>query len=111
MNMASLLKSDEKEYLLKPATGKSPAWCAEKPQMSASILVARPVPAVSLRLGVSNREEKRLTDKLLWVDMLTNALIVIVIASVSYFFISARTTRPIMETSSVASDSQSLQSR
>ena len=111
MNMASLLKSDEKEYLLKPATGKSPAWCAEKPQMSASILVARPVPAVSLRSGVSNREEKRLTDKLLWVDMLTNALIVIVIASVSYFFISARTTRPIIETSSVASDSKLLESR
>lgn len=111
MDMASLLKSDEKEYLLRPATGKSTAWCAEKPQISGSILVARPARGVSFRSGVSNREEKRLTHKLLWVDMLTNALIVIVIASVSYFFIAARTIRPIMETSSVASDSLSSQSR
>jgi hypothetical protein len=111
MNIASLLKSDEKEYLLKPATGNSAAWCAEKPQMPGSILIDRPVPAVALRSGVRNREEKRLTPKLLWIDMLTNALIVIVIASLSYFFIAGRTTRPIIETSSVASDSELLESR
>jgi hypothetical protein len=111
MDMARLLKSDEKEYRLKPTAGKSPAWCAENPKISGSILVDRPVRTVSLRSGVSNREEKRLTHKLLWVDMLTNAVIVIVIASVSYFFIAARTIRPIMETSSVTSDSQSSRSR
>ena len=111
MNIASVLKSDEKEYFVKPAAGRSPAWCAEQPQMPGSILIDRPVAGVSLRSGVRNREEKRLTPKLLWIDMLTNALIVIVIASVSYFFIAARTIRPIMETSSVTSDSQSSRSR
>jgi hypothetical protein len=111
MNIASVLKSDEKEYFVKPATGKSPAWCAEQPQMPGSILIDRPVPGVSLRSGVRNREEKRLTPKLLWIDMLTNALIVIVIASVSYFFIAARTIRPTIETSSIASGSEVSESR
>jgi hypothetical protein len=110
MNMAIRLKSVEKD-LLKPATGKSPVWCAEKPQMSGTVLVDSPVQAISSRSGVNNRTEPRLTHKLLWVDMLTNALIVIVIASLSYFFIAARTTRPIIETSSVASDSKLLESR
>jgi hypothetical protein len=110
MNMASRLKSVEKD-LLKPATGTSPVWCAEKPQMSGNILVDSPVQTISSRSGVNNRREQRLTHKLLWVDMLTNALIVIVIASLSYFFIAGRTTRPIIETSSVASDSELLESR
>ena len=111
MNMDSLLKSDEKEYLLKPVTGKSPDFGAKNPQMQGGILAHRPVPAGSLRSGARNREDKRLTPKLLWMDMLTNALIVIVIASVSYFFIAGRTTRPIIETSSVASDSELLEAR
>lgn len=106
MNLASLLKSDEKEYLVKAATGNSAAWCADKPRPSESILVHRPAPAVTLRSGISHREVKPLTHKRLWVDMITNAVIVIVIASVSYFFIAARTTRIVTETSSVASGSQ-----
>jgi hypothetical protein len=110
MNIASVLKSDEKEFV-KAATGNSAAWCADKPRSSESVPVHRPAPAVTLRSGISHREVKPLTRKLLWVDMITNAVIVIVIASVSYFFIAARTTRPIIETSSVASDSELLESR
>lgn len=106
MNLDSLLKSDEKEYLLRLTTEKSPDFSAKNPGTSGSILVHRPVPAGSLRSFVMNGEEKRLTPKLLWMDMLTNALIVIVIASVSYFFIAARTIRPSLETSAVASDSE-----
>ena len=109
MNIASVLA--EKEYLVKPATGKSPACCAEKPHMPGSTLIDRPVPAVSFRSGVRNREEKRPSPKLLLIDMLTNALIVIVIASVSYFLIAARTIRPTIETSSVASESELSESR
>jgi hypothetical protein len=103
MNLASVLKSDEQEYLGKPATGNSAAWCPDKPQSSQSILVRQ---AVTLPSGISHREVKPVTLKLLWVDMITNAVIVIVIASVSYFFISARSSRIVIETSSVASDSE-----
>jgi hypothetical protein len=111
MDIASLVKSGEKEHLLKPIAN-SRGWCAEKPQLSENTLVVdRPVRAVPLRSGASSREEKRLTHKLQWIDMLTNALIVIVITSVSYFFIAARTTRPVMETSSIGSESQSSESR
>lgn len=105
MNMDSLIKSDEREYLLKPVIGKLPAFYARDTAIQGSILVDRPLPAGSFRSGVKNREEKRLTPKLLLIDMLTNALIVIVIASVSYFFIAARSIRPALETSAVASDS------
>ena len=110
MNIASASKFDEKEYLVTPATGNRATRSAD-PQPSESMLVQRPPPAVSLRSGIRHREVKRLTHKLLFIDMITNAVIVIVIASVSYFFISARTVRPVIETSSVASESEWSESR
>jgi hypothetical protein len=101
-----VLKTVEKEYLVKPVTGNSAAWCADKPQPSGSVPLHRPTPAVALRSGTSHPEVKAITHKLLWADMIMNAVIVIVIASVSYVFIAVRSNQFSLETSSVASDSE-----
>ena len=107
MNIASLLKSNEKKYLLKSVTGRSAVWCAEKPKSSESILVDRLPSAVTARPDINDRD---LTRNLLWVDMITNALIVIVISSVSYFFIPAKIVGPI-KAAAVTSNSEPSQSR
>jgi hypothetical protein len=89
MNIASLLKSD-KENLLNGASERSAAWPAGNPKTTKLLLAGHPSPAVSVRSDSNDPELSRRTHKLLWVDMITNALIVIVIASVSYFVISAQ---------------------
>lgn len=61
------------------------------------MLVDRRPPAVTAQPNFANPQVRPLTDKLMWVDMIANALIVILIASVSYFFISARALRAIIE--------------
>ena len=110
MNLASLLKSDEKKYRLKSLTGKSAVWRAQKPKTCESILVNRSPLSVTPPPHINDREVKDLTQNYVCLDMIANALIVILIASVSYFFIPAKTVEPIMETA-VTSNSEPSQSR
>ena len=102
MNIASVLKSDERKYLLKSMIGTSTVWSDQKPMTSDIILFERPAPALTAQPVTNDSDAKHLTQKLLWVDMITNAVVVIAIASLSYFFISARTVRPTMETAVAA---------
>jgi hypothetical protein len=97
MNIARLLKPNEKSYLFKAVTGGSAVWRAPKPQNLESILIHRRLETDAASPNINVREMKSLTQDRLWVDMTTNALIVIVIASASYFFISAKSVRAIIE--------------
>lgn len=110
MNIARLLKPNEKSYLFKAVTGGSAVWRAPKTQRPESTLIHRGSPAVAASPNINVREMKSLTQDRLWVDMTTNALIVIVIASASYFFISAKSVRAIIEPA-LTSQSESSQSR
>jgi hypothetical protein len=110
MNIARLLKPNEKSYLFKAVTVRSAVWRAPKPQMPESTVVHRRSPAVGAPPNIKDRELKSLTQDRLWVDMTTNALIVIVIASASYFFISAKSVRAIIEPA-VTSYSEPSQAR
>jgi hypothetical protein len=98
MNIASVLKSDEKKYLPESMTGTATVWSDQKPMTSEITLFERPAPALTAQPETNDPDAKRLTQKLLWVDMISNALVVIAIASVSYFFISAGTVGPTLET-------------
>jgi len=110
MNIARLLKPNDKSYLFKAVTGGSAVWRAPKTQRPESTLVHRRSPAVAAPPNSKDREMKSLTQDRLWVDMTTNALIVIVIASASYFFISAKSVRAILEPA-VTSYSERSQAR
>ena len=97
MNIARLLKPDEKSYLFKAVSGRPAVWPAQKLNTPESMRAHRRSPAVSARPDINDWEMKSLTQDLSWADMITNALIVIVIASASYFFISANAVRTIIE--------------
>jgi hypothetical protein len=90
MNIARLLKADERSYPFKSVTGISAAWQVAKSRRSESTFLHRQSPAVSAPPQIQNRARKSPTHDLLWIDMITNALIVIAIASASYFFIAAK---------------------
>jgi hypothetical protein len=107
MNIARLLKADERRDLLKSVTGRSAVWQVPKLQPE-SIFLHRQ--SLSAPPEIKNPKRKPPAQDLLWVDMITNALIVIVIASASYFFISARALRANLEPA-VTSYSQPSQSR
>ena len=89
MNIARLLKADERSYLFKSVTGRSASWQVPKPQSEIPLLY-RLSPTVSAPPEIKNRNSKAPMQDILWSDMIANALIVIVIASASYFFISLR---------------------
>ena len=108
MNIANLLKSDENGYRVKP-TGQSVGRQAEKPQSAESMLVDLRSRGGTGSSSINDREVKRLKHKLLWEDMMTNALIVIVISLVSYFFIPAKIVGPI-KAAAVTSNSEPSQS-
>ena len=97
MNIARLLKPDEKSYFFKAVSGRPAVWPAQKLQRLESTIVSPRSRTVAAPPDIPDREVKPLIQDLLWVDMITNALIVIVIASASYFFISAKAVRTIIE--------------
>jgi hypothetical protein len=90
MNIARLLKADERSDLFKAVTGRSAVWQIPKPQRPERTFLHRQSPAVSAPPQIKARARKFPSQDLLLVDMITNALIVIAIASASYFFISAK---------------------
>ena len=97
MNIARLLKADERSDLFKAVTGRSAVWQIPTPQRPESTSLHRRYPTVSAPPQIKDRFRKSTTQDLLWVDMITNALIVIAIASASYFFISAKGLRANIE--------------
>jgi len=97
MNIARLPKADERSDLFKTVTGRSAVWQIPKPQRPKSTSLHRQYPTVGALPQLKNRLRKSTTQDLLWVDMITNALIVIAIASASYLFISAKGLRANME--------------
>ena len=94
MNIARLLKAYDRRDLWKSVTGRSAVWQVPKLQPE-SIFLHRQ--SLSAPPEIKNPKRKRPTQGLLWVDMITNALIVIVIASASYFFISSKGLRAHIE--------------
>ena len=90
MNIARLRKADETSYLFNPVTGRSPVWQIPKRHGPENTFFHRLAPAFTAPPYTKDHEEKLPTQDLFWVDMIVNALIVIVIASASYFFISAK---------------------
>jgi hypothetical protein len=97
MNIARLLNPDEKSYHFKAVSGKPAVWPAQKLQRLESTILPLRSRTVAAPPDTPDREVKPLIQDPLWVDMITNALIVIVIASASYFFISAKAVRIIIE--------------
>ena len=93
MNIARLLKADERSDLFKTVTGRSAVWQIPKPQWPERTFLHRQSRGVSAPRRIKDRSRKPPNQDLLWVDMITNALIVIAIASASYLFISARSLR------------------
>ena len=93
MNIARLLKADERSDLFKAVIGRSAVWQIPKLQRPESTSFDRQYATVSAPPQIKDRARKSTTQDLLWVDMITNALIVIAIASASYVFISARSLR------------------
>lgn len=96
MNIARLPKADERSDLFKAVTGRT-VWQIPKPRRPESTSLHRQYPTVSAPPQLNNRLRKSTTQDLLWVDMITNALIVIAIASASYYFISAKGLRANIE--------------
>lgn len=97
MNIARLPKADERSDLFKTVTGRSAVWQIPKPRRPESTSLHRQYPTVSAPPHLNNRLRKSTTQDLLWVDMITNALIVIAIASASYYFISSKGLRANIE--------------
>ena len=97
MNIARLLKADERIYLLKSMTGSTAVWQVSKTLRPESTLLQHQSRAASAPNEIKGRHRNSPTQEILWVDMITNALIVIIIASASYFFISAKALRANLE--------------
>lgn len=90
MNIARLLKPDERSYLFKSVAGSSAVWQVPKSPGANSTFLQHQSRAVSAPREIQDRYRKSPTQELLWVDMIANALIVVVIAWASYFLISAK---------------------
>jgi hypothetical protein len=90
MNIARLLKADERNHFFKAVTARSAVWLVPKPHRPESTFLHRQPRPVSAPTEIKDCERKSPAQDILWVDMIANALIVIVIASASYLFISAK---------------------
>jgi len=90
MNIARLLKADERSDPFKAMTGRSALWQIPKPPRPERAFLHRQSRSITAPRHIQDRARKSPTEDLLWADMIANALIVIVIASASYFFISAK---------------------
>ena len=93
MNIARLTKANDRSGFFKAVTGTSAGWQIPQPQRQESTFLQHQSPTVSAQREVKDHHRKAPIQDLLWVDMITNALIVIVIALASYFFISATALR------------------
>jgi hypothetical protein len=110
MNIARLPKADDRSGFFKAVTGSSTVWQVAEPQRPESTFRQHQSPTVSAQLEVKNQHRKSPTEGVLWIDMITNALIVIIMALASYVFISAKTLRTHIEPA-VISYSEPLQPR
>jgi hypothetical protein len=98
MNIARLPKAnDRRSGFFKAVTGTSAGWQIPQLQGQESTFLQHHSPTVRGQRQVKNHHRKSHLKDLLWVDMITNALIVIVIALASYFFISATALRTNLE--------------
>jgi hypothetical protein len=102
MNIARLLKADERSSFFKAVTGSSAVWQVPQPQRPECTSLQHQSPTVNAQCEVKDRHRKAPTQDILWDDMIANALIVIVIASASYFFISAKALRVNLETAVIS---------
>jgi hypothetical protein len=109
MNIARLPKADDRSGFFKAVTGSSAVWQVAEPQRPQSTFRQHQSPTISAQLEVKNQHRKSPTG-VLWVDMITNALIVIIMALASYVFISAKALRTHIEPA-VISYSEPLQPR
>jgi hypothetical protein len=90
MNIARLLKADERSDPFKAVTGRSAVWQISKPQRPERTFLHRQSRSITAPRQIRDGARKSRTEDLMWADMIANALIVIVIASASYFFVSAK---------------------
>jgi hypothetical protein len=98
MNIARLTKAnDRRSGFFKAVTRTSAGWQIPQLQGQERTFLQHQSPAVSGQRQVKNHHRKSHIQDLLWIDMITNALIVIVIALASYFFISATALRTNLE--------------
>ena len=97
MNIARLRKADGPSGFFKAVTGSSAVWQVPQPQRPECTSLQHQSPTISAQREVNDHHRKSPTQGVLWVDMITNALIVIVIASASYVFISAKALRTSIE--------------
>jgi hypothetical protein len=93
MNIARLPKAS----FFKAVTGTSAVWQVPQPQRPECTSLQHQSPTISAQRELNDHRRKSPTQGVLWVDMITNALIVIVIALASYFFISAKALRTNIE--------------
>ena len=110
MNIARLSKADDRSDFFKAVTGSSAVWQVPQLHRPESTFLPHQSPTISAQREVKDHHRKSPTQNILWVDMITNALIVIVIASASYVFISAKALRTNLEPA-VTSYSEPSQSR
>lgn len=97
MNIARLPKANDRSDFFKAVTGTSAGWQIPQPQGPESTFLQHQSPTVSAQRQVKDHHRNSPIQDLLWVDMIANALIVIVIALASYFFISATALRTNLE--------------
>jgi hypothetical protein len=97
MNIARLQKADDRSGFFKAVTGSSAVWQVPQPQRPECPPLQHQSPTVNAQRTVKDQQRKSPTQGVLWVDMITNALIVILIASASYVFISAKALRTTIE--------------
>lgn len=97
MNIARLPKAIDRSGFFKAVTGTSAGWQIPQPQGPECTSLQHQSPTISAQSEVNDHHRKSPTQGVLWVDMITNALIVIVIALASYFFISAKALRTNIE--------------
>ena len=84
MNIARLPKADDRSGFFKAVTESLAVWQVAEPQRPESTFLQHQSPTVSAQLKVKNLHRKSPTEGVLWVDMITNALIVIIMALASY---------------------------
>ena len=97
MNIARLLKADDRSGFFKAVTGSSAVWQVPQTQRPECTSLQHQSPPVSAQREYKEHHRKSPPQGVLWVDMIANALIVLVIALASYVFISAKALRTNIE--------------
>lgn len=97
MNIARLRKADDRSGFFKAVIGSSAVWQVPQSQRLEYRSLQHQSPTVNAQRPGKDHQRKFPTQDVSWVDMITNALIVILIASASYVFISAKALRTNIE--------------